>query len=218
VVKKIVKPTGKNIIAETLLYYNKSAVLELSRGNYADALELFRKSQLIEQEMGLHQQKAQTMMNSANTELLLGELDKALSFAEEAAEIFAKQKCRRDHLQALLLTGFIYAQRKDHKNALRRLEEVIRKSDTDDQKGEAYLALYHLYLTEEKRGQAQEAITKAVQFFDKGGKIDRLKLALEKRAAFFQELKKNDLAAIDLNRSKSLSQDEEDMRKTFSLT
>jgi len=218
VIKKIVKPTGKNIIAETLLFYNKSAVLELSRGNYANALELFRESWLIENEMGLHQQKAQTLMNIANTELLMGELDKALSSAEEAAEIFAKQKCRRDHLQALLLTGIIYAHRQDHKNALRRLEEVIRKSDADDQKGEAYLILYHLYRTEENRGQAQDTITKAIQFFDRSGKTDRLKLAFEKRAAFFQELKKNDLAAIDLNRSKSLSQDDEEMRKSFSLT
>ena len=31
------KTSDKNLIAETLLYYNKTAVLELSRGNYPKA-------------------------------------------------------------------------------------------------------------------------------------------------------------------------------------
>lgn len=194
----------KNIIAETLLHCNKSAIMQLSQGNYEKALQFFRESYAIEDELLFGREKAQTLVNIANTELLLKEPEKALRSSQEAAILFEGLKCRQDYLRTLLLMGIIQIFLKNSKKATQILDDVIRKADMDDIKGEAYLNLHTIYLAEENKYKAQDSITKAIQFFERSKKKDRLKLALEKRAEFFRGLKRNDLAAMDLNKMKSL--------------
>lgn len=194
---------NKNVIADTLLNYNKDAVMELTQGNYDKALQLFKKSYFIENEMNFSKEKAQTLINISNTEMLLNEPEKALESSEEALIIFEKLACARDYARTLILMGTIYFFLKNNKKAEEIFYKVIQKSNNDEMKGEAYYSLYHIYMEDKNNYKAQESITKSIQYFEKDKKEERLKQALQKRAELFKALNRNDLAWMDLNKIKS---------------
>lgn len=196
---------SKNIIADTLLNYNKIAVMELTRGNYDKALQLFKESYIIENEMKLIREKAKTLVNIANTEILLHEPEKALKSSEEAIILFDQLNCREDYSRTLLLMGMIYIFLKNTKKAAEIFYEVIQKSDADDIKGEAYYCLHRIFTEDKNNYKAQDSITKSIQYFEKSKKNTRLKDALQKRANFFKGINRNDLAAMDINKINCLN-------------
>lgn len=195
---------SKNIIAETLLNYNKTAIMELTQGNYDNALEIFKKSYFIENQMKFDKEKAKTLINIANTEMLLNKPEKALESSEEALLIFKDLRCYEDYLQTLLLIGKVSFFLKDTKKTQKVFNELIKKSKTDEMKAEAYYNLYDMYIEEKNNFKAQVSITKSIEYFEKSKKDEKLKLALQKRADFFKGLNRNDLAWMDLNKIKSL--------------
>ena len=195
---------NKNIISDTLLNYNKSAIMELTRGNYDKALQFFKQSYFIENEMNFFKEKAKTLINIANTEMLLNEPEKALESSEEALIIFDRLGSSGDHMQTLLLMGKLYFFLKNTKKAEKALYEVVQKSNNYEIKGEAYYSLHLIYIEDKDNYKAQETITKAIQYFERNKKNEMLKQALQKRANFFKGLNRNDLASMDLNKIKSL--------------
>lgn len=195
---------NKNIIAETLLNYNKSAIMELTQGNYDKALLIFKKSYFIENQMNFAKEKAKTLVNIANTEMLLNKPEEALESSEEALLIFKELRCKGDYLQALVLIGKICFFLKDMKKAEKTFNELVKNSKTDEMKAEAYYHLHNVYIEDKDNYRAQETITKSIQYFEKGKKDERLKQALQKRADFFKGLNRDDLAWMDLNKIKFL--------------
>ncbi len=198
----------QRVIVNALMQYNKSAVLELSEGRYEQALEFFRLSLDLEKELGLERYYAQTLMNLANTCLLLKDADRGLAYVLEAVQTFARINCRSDYLRARLLEGFLYLNRKEDGRAQPVLEEVLRKADSDELKGEAYLLLYRLYMQRQKLSQAQDSISRAISFLERSGAREKLLQALNARAAFFSRQNKERLAAMDQNRIQMLLEEE----------
>ena len=195
---------NKNIISDTLLNYNKQAIMELTRGNYDKALQLFKQSYFIENEMNFLKEKAKTLVNISNTEMLLNQPEKSLESSAEALIIFEKMGYSEDYIRTLLLMGKIYLFLKNTKKAEEAIYEVVQKSNIDEIKGEAYYSLYNIYIEDKNNYKAQESITKSIQHFERSKKNESLKQALQKRAEFFKGLKRNDLASMDLNKIKSL--------------
>ena len=116
---------NKNIIADTLLNYNKSGIMELTRGNYQEALHFFKRSYFVEKEMKLSKEQGKTLVNIANTEMLLNEPEKALKSSQEALDIFNRLHANKEHISTLLFMGTIYLFLKDIKNGEDVLHEVI---------------------------------------------------------------------------------------------
>lgn len=197
----------KNIIADTLINYNKMAIMELTQGNYDKALQLFKKSYFIEKEMKFSKEKAKTLINIANMEMLLNEPEKALESSQEALTIFERLNSSVDYIQTLLLMGTIYIFLKDSKKAEDILYKVIRKTSSDDIKGEAYYGLHNIYIEDKNNYKAQDSISRSIQHFERSKNDEKLKQALERRAEFFKSINRNDLAWMDLNKINSSDSD-----------
>lgn len=200
---------SKNIIADTLLDYNKIAIMEIHQGNFEKALETFKKSYFIESELNFVKEKAQTLVNIANTEMLLNEPTQALESLKEALGILEKSRATKDYNQTLFLMGTIYIALEDIKEAEKALYKVVQKTDSDDMKGEAYFNLHNVYLKDSNNYKAQDSITKSIQHFERSKNTERLKQAFQSRAEFFKILNRKDLAAMDLNKVKLFDNDME---------
>ena len=163
---------NKNIIADTLLNYNKSGIMELTRGNYQEALHFFKRSYFVEKEMKLLKEQGKTLVNIANTEMLLNEPEEALKSSQEALDIFNHLHANKEYISTLLFMGTIYLFLKDIKKGENLLHEVIRKSTSDDIKGEAYYSLHHIYIENKNNYKAQDSITRSIQYFERNKKDD----------------------------------------------
>lgn len=196
----------RSLIAETLMQNNRNAMLALSGGNPHAALALFRESYRIEKELRMERESAQTLVNIANAELLLGQSEHALEAAEQAATIFESHGDRRGRTHARVLTGSIHAHLGHHDKAEAQLDEVLRHAESDDMRGEAHLVLHLMYRKLNDRAKAQEAVTRAIGFFERCERHDRLKMALASRAMFFESLGRSTLAVVDRNRIRTLEE------------
>ncbi len=196
---------NKNIIADTLMTYNKQGVLALSSGEYEKALECFKKSYYIENEIKLSQEKGKTLINIANTMMLLNKPEQALETADEALDIFKQLNYKQDYLLTLLLIANIQLHLNNFKKSEIILLKILKETLKDNLKGEVYLRLHEVYLKKQKKYQAQESITKAIQHFEKSNQKNKLSQALLIRADFFKTINRADLAAMDLNKINYLS-------------
>src|SRR5699024_11416876 len=88
--------------------YNKQGVLALSLDDYEKALECFKKSYYIESEIKLSQEKGKTLINIANTMMLLNKPEQALETADEALDIFKQLNYKQYYLLTFLLIVNIY--------------------------------------------------------------------------------------------------------------
>ncbi len=196
---------NKNIIADTLMNYNKQGVLALSLGDYEKALECFKKSYYIESEIKLSQEKGKTLINIANTMMLLNKPEQALETADEALDIFKQLNYKQDYLLTLLLIANIQIHLKNFKQSETILLKMLKETLQNNVKGEIYLSLHEVYLKNKENYQAQESITKAIQYFDSSQEKNKLTQTLLTRADFFKTINRADLAAMDLNKVDYLS-------------
>lgn len=199
----------RTMVADALKQFNKSAIMELSRGHFEKALELFRHSARIEESLGLRGEQARTLYNIANAFFIMHDAEQALQNCREAAVLFEQERMQSDLMRAKLLEGTILVFMKQADQARKVLDDALRKADSDEIRAEAYIQLHHVSQLEGDFGKSQELISRAIRCLESCQRADRLKAALSMRAALFVARNRKDLAAMDLNRIASLEEEQE---------
>ncbi|WP_417914482.1 tetratricopeptide repeat protein [Candidatus Electronema sp. JM] len=116
---------------------NDAGGLHHVSGNMEDALELYRQSSTITQEIGNKEGEAATLNNISQIYHAQGDYDTALNYLEQSLAIRQEIADRAGEGMALNNISQIYKERGDYASALKYLEQSLRiRQDIGDKAGE----------------------------------------------------------------------------------
>lgn len=200
--------TENEKIADMLKTLNKKAMLAISSQNYEIARDSFEQAFILESQLGMTKQAAESNVNIANVLFLMKDYKKAQQKLESSLEIFHAQKNRAGMYRVNQLLGEIFYQTQEYSQALERFEECITLQKGTEKEWIACFQAAASHFKMENFAKSQSYLEKALKGFERIGNIQGQIDTLKQRALLFQKTGKARLAAMDLDKCKRLSSQE----------
>lgn len=187
-------------IADAIKMMNKAAVLELAQLNHGRALEIFTQERILEEQLRLKTQTAETTVNIANIHYLMQDYEAALAELDKAQDLFRKDNNPLGVFKTSQLRGAVYFQKRDYSAAAQAWEMCIRMNLGGEETATAYFQAAVAYMKQNNNFRAQEYLGRALGEFERNGNQTGAADCLRQRAALFKHMGRKDLASNDLRR------------------
>lgn len=153
-------------LAETLKLLNKKAILEFNSGRFDEAIESFKQSNLLEQNLGLVKQHAQTLINIANIHYLKGSFNEALVSLEEAITEFNECNYKTGLYKGLELRAEIFVKQDKKAEALECLNQCLKIRVNDEKELNTFYRIAEIYFHLKDRNKAFDYINRAIKKYN----------------------------------------------------
>ena len=196
-------------IAEMLKLINKEAIMNLSQGNFAEALQMFEQGKTLEEKLGLKKQVAESLLNIANIHYLTQHYDACLKNLKEAEKIFTGENNQEGIFKVLQLLIGLHFTKNEYLQSAQACERCLTLAISEKDKATSYFQGGVSYIKLNNHFRAQQYLNLAVKIFseikDQASLID----SLRQRALLFKNTARTHLALNDLRRALELTSDDE---------
>lgn len=199
-------------IAETLKLMNKTAIEEVAKGNYENALEIFEQSQELEEKLGFRLQVAESMVNMANIYLLMQDSGKCVEVLKKAEELFIKEKNSEGIFKVQQVLGELHFRSMDYDKAAQTYEKCLKMNIGNKERGISYFQAAVSYIKLKDNYKAQDYLGRALVELERTGEKTATVDCLRYRALVFTKIGRRDLAINDLRKAMVFAETQESKR------
>lgn len=185
-------------IADILKELDQRAARALLNKEYDEALRIFDEILKAQRELKLERLSGHTLLNMANTCLMKGDCEKALSLMDQATELKTIQKDEADRGNVELVRANCFFLMRKNEEAEQLLLRELKRNKNYAACGRMELLLFRYYENERKNAKARSIVDKAIAHFQLAQNKEELMNAYRCRASHFTAAGQKMYAELDL--------------------